>query len=72
MKVYAIIYDYQDYEEWVVGIFSTHEKAEEYLIEDFNKNKYTDDIKKYLNDSDYSLVEWELDTNEKKELKIQL
>lgn len=72
MKVYAIIFDYQDYEEWVVGIFSTHEKAKEYLIEDFNKNKYTDDIKKYLNDSDYSLVEWELDTNEKKELKIQL
>lgn len=72
MKVYAIIFDYQDYEENVVGIFSTYEKAKEYLIEDFNKNKYTDDIKKYLNDSDYSLVEWELDTNKQKELKIRL
>ena len=72
MKVYAIIFDYQDYEENVVGIFSTYEKAKEYLIEDFNKNKYTDDIKKYLNDSEYSLIEWELDTNEQKELKIRL
>ena len=72
MKVYAIIFDYQDYEENVVGIFSTYEKAKEYLIEDFNKNKYTDDIKKYLNDSEYALIEWELDTNEQKELKIRL
>ena len=72
MKVYAIIFDYQDYEENVVGIFSTYEKAKEYLIEDFNKNKYTDDIKKYLNDSDYSFIEWEIDTNKKRKVKIRL
>lgn len=72
MKVYAIIFDYQGYEENVVGIFSAYEKAKEYLIEDFNKNKYTDDIKKYLNDSDYSFVEWEIDTNKKRKVKIRL
>ena len=72
MKVYAIIFDYQGYEESVIGIFSTYEKVKEYLIKEFNEYKYTDDIKKYLNDSEYSLIEWELDTNEKKELKIRL
>ena len=72
MKVYTIIFDYQGYEENVVGIFSTYEKAKEYLIEDFNENKYTDDIKKYLDDSEYSIVEWELDTNKKRKVKIRL
>lgn len=72
MKVYAIIFDYQGYEELVVGIFSTREKVKEYLMKDFNECKYTDDIKKYLHDSEYSLVEWELDTNKQKELKIRL
>ena len=72
MKVYAIIFDYRGYEEKVVGIFSTYEKAKEYLIEDFNRYKYTDDIKEYFKDSDYSLVEWELDTNKQKKLKTRL
>lgn len=72
MKVYAIIFDYQGYEEDVVGIFSTYEKAKEYLIEEFNENKYTDDIKKYLNDSDYSFIEWEINTNKKRKVKICL
>ena len=72
MKVYALVYDYQGYEEQVAGIFSTREKVKEYLIKEFNECKYTNDIKKYLNDSEYSLVEWELDTNEQKELKIRL
>ena len=69
MKVYAIIFDYQGYEETVVGIFSTCEKAKKYLIEEFNNCKYTNDIKKYFKDSDYSLIEWELDTNKKKKNK---
>ena len=72
MKVYAIIFDYRGYEEDVVGIFSTYEKAKEYLIEEFNENKYTDDIKKYLNDSDYSFIEWEINTNKKRKVKIRL
>ena len=72
MKVYAIIFDYQGYEESVVGIFSTCEKAKEYLVEEFNSCKYTNDIKKYLKDSDYSFIEWELDTNKQKKLKIRL
>ena len=72
MKVYAIIFDYKGYEEDVVGIFSTYEKAKEYLIEEFNENKYTDDIKKYLNDSDYSFIEWEINTNKKRKVKIRL
>ena len=72
MKVYALVYDYQGYEESVACIFSTREKVKEYLIKEFNECKYTNDIKKYLNDSEYSLVEWELDTNEQKELKIRL
>ena len=72
MKVYVLVFDYLGYEEEVVGIFSTHEKAEKYIAEEFNTCKYTNDIKKYLNDSEYSLVEWELDTNEQKELKIRL
>ena len=72
MKVYAIIFDYQGYEENVVGIFSTYEKAEEYLIEEFNNCKYTDDIRKYLRDSDYSFIEWEIDTNKKRKVKIRL
>ena len=72
MKVYAIIYDYQDYEEWVVGIFSTHEKAEKYITEEFKTCKYTNDIKKYLDNSEYSIVEWELDTNKKRKVKIRL
>ena len=71
MKVYAIIYDYQDYEEWVVGIFSTHEKAEEFILKRYKETGYTNK-ELFLDDSEYSLVEWELDTNEKKELKIQL
>lgn len=72
MKVYAIIFDYKGYEEKVVGIFSNYEKAEEYLIEEFNNCKYTDDIRKYLNDSDYSFIEWEIDTNKKRKVKIRL
>ena len=71
MKVYAIIYDYQDYEEWVVGIFSTHEKAEEFILKRYKETGYTNK-ELFLDDSEYSLVEWELDTNEQKELKIQL
>ena len=57
MKVYAIIFDYKGYEETVVGIFSTYEKAKEYLIKEFNNRKYTNDIRKYLEDSDYSFIE---------------
>lgn len=72
MKVYALVFDYQGYEESVIGIFSTREKVEKYLIEEFNECKYTNDIKKYLNDSEYSLVEWELDTNKKRKVKIHL
>ena len=72
MKVNAIIFDYQRYEESVIGIFSTDEKAKEYLIEEFNECKYTNDIKKYLNDSEYSFIEWELDTNKKRKVKIGL
>ena len=72
MKVYAIIFDYQGYEESVIGIFSTCEKAKEYLIEEFNECKYTNDIKKYLNDSEYSFIEWEIDTNKKSKVKIRL
>ena len=72
MKVYAIIFDYQGYEESVIGIFSTCEKAEEYLIEEFNECKYTNDIKKYLNDSEYSFIEWEIDTNKKRKVKVRL
>ena len=72
MKVYAIIFDYRGYEEEVIGIFSTYEKAEEYLIEEFNNCKYTDDIKKFLRDSDYSFIEWEIDTNKKRKVKIRL
>ena len=72
MKVYAIIFDYKGYEENVIGIFSTYEKAEEYLIEEFNNCKYTDDIRKYLRDSDYSFIEWEIDTNKKRKVKIRL
>lgn len=72
MKVYAIIFDYQGYEESVIGIFSTYEKTKEYLIKEFNECKYTNDIKKYLNDSEYSFIEWELDTNKQRKVKIRL
>ena len=72
MKVYAIIFDYQGYEENVIGIFSTYEKAEQYLIEEFNNCKYTNDIKKYLKDSEYSFIEWEVNTNKKRKVKIHL
>lgn len=72
MKVYAIIFDYQGYEENVVGIFSTYEKAKEYLTKEFNNCKYTNDIKKYLEDSDYSFIEWEINTNKKRKVKICL
>ena len=71
MKVYALVYDYQGYEEYVNCIFSTYEKAKEYLIQDLKKYNYTD-IKKYLDDSGYSLLEWELDTNKKRKVKIHL
>ena len=72
MKVYALVFDYQGYEELVVGMFSTREKVKEYLIQDFIECKYTNNIKEYLNDSEYSLVEWELDTNKKRKVKIPL
>ena len=72
MKVYAIIFDYQGYEESVIGIFSTYEKAKEYLIEEFNNCKYTNDIKVYLKDSEYSFIEWEVNTNKKRKVKIRL
>ena len=72
MKVYALVYDYSGYEEEVVGIFSTREKAEKYIIEDFNECKYTNDIREYLDDSGCSIVEWELDTDEKRKVKIRL
>ena len=72
MKVYALVYDYQGYEELVVGMFSTREKAEKYIIEEFNECKYTNDIRKYLDDSEYSIVEWELDTNKQRKIKIHL
>ena len=72
MKVYAIIFDYQGYEESVIGVFSTYEKAKGYLIEEFNECKYTNDIRKYLDDSEYSFIEWELDTNKKRKIKIRL
>ena len=69
MKVYALVFGYEGREESVVGIFSTHEKAEKYINEEFNECKYTNDIKKYLDDSEYSFIEWELDTNKKKKNK---
>ena len=72
MKVYALVYDYQGYEEVVIGVFSTREKAEKYIVEEFNECKYTNDIKKYLDDSEYSIVEWELDTNKQRKIKIHL
>ena len=72
MKVYALVYDYSGYEEEVVGIFSTREKAEKYIIEDFNECKYTNDIREYLDDSGCSIVEWELDTDEKRKVEIRL
>ena len=72
MKVYALVFDYQGYEELVVGMFSTREKAEKYIIEEFNECKYTNDIKEYLDDSEYSIIEWELDTNKKRKVKIRL
>ena len=70
MKVYAIISDYQGYDEDVVGIFSTYEKAKEYLIKDLTIFHYTD-IKKYLRDINYSFIEWEIDTNKKRKAKIR-
>lgn len=72
MKVYVLVFDYQGYEETVMGIFSTCEEVKEYLIEEFNNCKYTNDIKKYLKDSEYSIVEWELNTNKKRKVKIHL
>ena len=72
MKVYALVFDYEGYEEQVAGIFSTREKAEKYIIEEFKTCKYTNDIKKYLDDSEYSIVEWELDTFKKRKVKIRL
>lgn len=71
MKFYAIIFDYQGYEESVIGVFSTYEKAKQYLIEEFNECKYTDK-KMFLDDSDYTLVEWELDTNKQRRVEIHL
>lgn len=71
MKVYAIIFDYQGYEESVIGVFSTCEKAKGYLIKEFNECKYTDK-KMFLDDSEYSLVEWELDTNKQRRVEIHL
>lgn len=72
MKIYAIIFDYQGYEESVIGAFSTCEKAKGYLIKEFNECKYTNDIKKYLDDSEYSFIEWELDTNKQRRVEIHL
>ena len=72
MKVYAIVFDYQGYEETVIGIFSTCEKVKEYFMEEFNKCKYTNDIKKYLKDTEYSFIEWEVNTNKKRKIKISL
>ena len=63
MKVYALVFDYDGYEELVLGIFSTYEKAKEYLVEEFNSCNYPD-----FRDSDYSLVEWELDTNKQRKI----
>ena len=71
MKVYALVYDYQGYEESVLGIFSTREKVDEYVLDEYKNLKYTDK-KMFLDDSDYTLVEWELDTNEQRKLKIRL
>ena len=71
MKVYALVYDYQGYEESVIGIFSTREKVDEYVLDEYKNLKYTDK-KMFLDDSDYTLVEWELDTNEQRKLKIRL
>ena len=39
---------------------------------EFNECKYTNDIKKYLNDSEYSFIEWEIDTNKQRKVKIHL
>ena len=69
MKVYALVFDYRGYEELVLGIFSTYEEAKEYLVEEFNSCKYADDIKEYFRDSDYSLVESELNTNKQRKIK---
>ena len=72
MKVYALVFDYLGYEEEVAGIFSTHEKAEKYITEEFKTCKYTNDIKEYLDDSGYSIVECELDTDRKRKVEIRL
>ena len=71
MKVYALVYDYQGYEELVVSIFSTRKKVDEYVLDEYKNLKYTDK-KMFLDDSEYTLVEWELDTNKQKKLKIRL
>ena len=72
MKVYALVFDYEGREESIVGMFSTHEKAEKYINEEFNECKYTNDIKEYLDDSGYSIVECELDTDRKRKVEIRL
>ena len=72
MKVYALVFDYQGYEEVVVGMFSTREKAEKYITEEFNECKYTNNIKEYLDDSEYSIIEWDLDTHKQRKIKIHL
>ena len=72
MKVYALVFDYEGYEESVIGIFSTYDEIKEYLIKEFSSCKYTNDIKKYLKDSEYSFIEWEVNTNKKRKVKIRL
>ena len=72
MKVYAIIFDCHGCEKDIVGIFSTYEQAVQYVIKEFNNCQYTNDIREYLRDRDYSFIEWEINTNKKRKVKIRL
>lgn len=54
MKIYAVFFDFNGYEENFNGVFSTFEKAYQYINNEYNGN---------FEDLEHAIVEIEVDTN---------
>ena len=68
-------YYYEKYGNITIADFFTYLQDKKELLDTLNiilSFDYTDDIRKDLRDSDYSFIEWEIDTNKKRKVKIRL
>lgn len=68
-KVYCIFFDYSGYEEQLQAIYEKKKDAIERLMAYASEYEYGD-IADYMRESELSLVEWEVNTNVRRVIKL--